>query len=53
MEFQHIRAMKPEDAFLAVSEAVGKIEDPMERARVAQDLFGKGVLELLPGMIEG
>jgi hypothetical protein len=51
--FQEIRGMKPEDAFLSVTDAVGKIEDPMERARVAQELFGKGALTLLPGMIEG
>ena len=53
LEYESIRAMKPDQAFLAVSNAVGKIEDPMLRANVAQDLFGKGALKLLPGMIEG
>jgi len=51
--FQEIRGMKPDEAFLAVSDAVGQIEDPMERARVAQELFGKGALALLPGMVGG
>lgn len=53
LKFAEIRAMKPEEAWLATTEAVGKIEDPMKRAATAQDLFGKGALELLPGMIEG
>ena len=53
LKFDEIRGMKPEDAFSAVADAVGKIPDPMTRAQVAQDLFGKGALELLPGMIEG
>lgn len=53
LQFDKIRQMKPEEAWLTVTEAVGKIEDPMRRAQVAQDLFGKGALELLPGMIEG
>lgn len=53
LKFDEIRAMRPDEAFLAVSTAVGKIQDPMLRANVAQDLFGKGARELLPGMIEG
>lgn len=53
LAFAEIRSMRPEDAWLAVSDAVGRIIDPMARAQVAQDLFGKGALELLPGMIEG
>jgi len=53
LKWAEIRAMRPEDAFLAVADAVGKISDPMLRANVAQDLFGKGARELLPGMIDG
>jgi hypothetical protein len=53
LEFESIRNMKPEQAWTAVTNAVGKIEDPLTRAHVAQELFGKGAVELLPGMIEG
>ncbi|MDH5244859.1 MAG: hypothetical protein OEW98_00295, partial [Betaproteobacteria bacterium] len=53
LSFATIRAMSPEAAFAAVADAVGRIEDPMIRANVAQELFGKGALTLLPGMVEG
>lgn len=53
LKFEDIRNMRPEDAWTAVTNAVGKVEDPMLRANAAQDLFGKGALTLLPGMIEG
>lgn len=48
-----MRAMKPEDTWLTLTNAVAGIEDPYLRAQVGQDLFGKGFKELLPGMIEG
>jgi len=36
----------PDQAFLAIATAVGKIEDPMKRAQVAADLFGRSGLDL-------
>lgn len=51
--FHAIRAMKPEDAFLAITDAVARIPDPMEQSRVALALFGKGAAELLPAIKEG
>lgn len=53
LQFADIRQMKPEEAFRTIADAVGQIPDPMTRANVAQELFGKGALALLPGMIEG
>ena len=49
--FLNIRSMKPEDAFLSVADAVGKIKDPMEQARVGNELLGASWRELLPGML--
>jgi hypothetical protein len=51
--FEQVRAMKPEDAFLAITDQIQKIPDPMEQARVAMELFGKSGAQLLPAIKEG
>jgi hypothetical protein len=48
LKFADIRAMKPEDAFRSIADAIGRIPDPMEQANVALALFGKGGATLLP-----
>jgi hypothetical protein len=53
LNFQAIRSMKPEDAFLAIADGIQRIPDPMVQARVALDLFGKSSSELLPAIKEG
>jgi hypothetical protein len=53
LRFSDIRAMKPEDAFLAIADAIQKIPDPMTQSDVAMQLFGKGAADLLPGIKEG
>lgn len=53
LKFDEIRKMRPEDAFETIAEAIGQIEDPMIRARVAMALFGKSGQELLPAIIDG
>ncbi len=53
LEFQSIRNMKPEDAFLAIADAIQKMPDPMEQSEVALKLFGKSASELLPAIKEG
>jgi hypothetical protein len=53
LSFAEIRQMRPEDAFEAIGDAVGKIEDPMLRAQVATELFGKAGQELLPTFVDG
>ena len=40
--------MLPDDAFLAVAQAIRKIDSAYGRAAAAQDIFGKAGLELLP-----
>lgn len=53
LNIRDLRAMKPEDAFREIADAVGRIPDPMTRANTAQELFGTSSVRLLPGMIEG
>lgn len=53
LNFKDIRAMKPEDAFLAIADAIQKIPDPMVQTHVALTVFGKSAAELLPGIKEG
>lgn len=40
--------LKPEEAFLKIGEAIAGIEDPLKRAAIAQDLFGRAGMDLLP-----
>jgi hypothetical protein len=53
LSFQTIRSMKPEDAFLAIADAIQKMPDPMQQADVAMALFGKSAASLLPAIKEG
>ncbi len=48
LKFADIRAMKPEEAFRTIADAIGKIPDPMLQSKVAMELFGKSGAELLP-----
>lgn len=41
LDFDTIKAMKPEEAFRTVAQAVAAIEDPMQRMNIAMELFGK------------
>src|SRR6187455_1807882 len=53
LRFDDIRKMAPERAFTAIADAVARIEDPMLRAQVATELFGKAGQELLPAFLAG
>lgn len=48
-----LKALAPEDQFMRVALAVAAIPDPMERAVLAQDMFGKAGMDLLPVLSEG
>lgn len=48
-----ISAMSPEDAFLAVADAIAKMEDPMQRNAAAMKIFGRAGGDLLPLMQSG
>src|SRR6185436_7066768 len=53
LSFAAIRDMRPEDAFLAITDAIQTIADPMQQAQVATALFGKAGAELLPAIKDG
>lgn len=53
LKLNDLRQMRPEDAFIRIADGVGQIENPMIRANVAQEIFGKSSLRLLPSMVEG
>lgn len=48
-----LRAMSPDQAFVTIADAIGKMEDPLKRAEFQQDLLGKGAAKLIPAMIAG
>jgi hypothetical protein len=50
LSFKDVRAMKPEDAFAAIAQAIQQIPDPMLQAEAATKLFGKTGMELLPAI---
>lgn len=53
LQFAQIRAMKPEEAFNAITQAIQNIRDPMIQTQVAMDLFGKSGAEMLAAIKEG
>lgn len=48
-----LKAMAPEDQFLAVSKAMGGLTDQSERTALAMQLFGKSGTELMPFFNQG
>ena len=52
LSFKDLRESSPEDAFRAMVEAVGAIEDPMLQADTAVKLFGRSAAALLPAIRE-
>lgn len=48
LSFETVRAMAPDKAFEAIGAAVAKVEDPMQRSKIAMDLFGRSGADLLP-----
>lgn len=48
MQAEDFAGMRPEDAFIKIAEAIAEVEDPLKRAAIAQDLFGRAGMDLLP-----
>lgn len=51
--FSEIRAMKPEDAFLAITDALANVDDAMKQTELGRALFGKGFGELQAAINSG
>lgn len=52
VSLQSLSALSPEEQFARVADAVASIEDPMRRAALAQEVFGRGGQELMPLLLE-
>ena len=50
---EYLRTHSTEDVLLAVSDAMGKMRDPAQRAALAQQLFGRGAQALVPVLAQG
>lgn len=50
---EDVQGLTPDQAFIELSEAISRVEDPMTRAALAQDFFGRGGKTLLPLINEG
>ncbi len=53
LSFEDIKAMTPENQFIAISEAIQKIKDPAQQVNIAIDLFGKAGASVLPTLKRG
>lgn len=45
---EELLQMSPEQAFMKIGAALGAMENPLEKAAAAQDLFGRAGMDLLP-----
>ncbi len=52
LSFTQLRAMKPEDQFQTVADALAHIQDPSKRAALAMKVFGKTGTSLMPMLME-
>ncbi len=50
---EDLKNKSPEDVFFLLSGAIGDIEDPLQRAALASDVFGRAGTQLLPLLAEG
>jgi len=53
LSVEQLQGLSPEDTFNILSEAIADVENPLTRAAVAQDVFGRSGLELLPMLASG
>jgi predicted nucleic acid-binding Zn-ribbon protein len=53
LSFAELRALRPEDAFTRVAEAIRDVPDPMRQSHLALQLFGRAGAELLPAIKAG
>jgi hypothetical protein len=48
LSFTDLKALKPDDQFIAIAKAIQGIKDPAEQTLIAVQLFGRGGAEILP-----
>jgi len=50
---EDLKGLSPEEAFLKLGQAIADVEDPLVRANVAQGIFGRAGMDLIPMFDEG
>ena len=53
LSVEDFKGLSPEEAFIKFMEAIADVEDPLKRSALAQDIFGKSGVDLLPIMASG
>lgn len=53
LELAELRALSPDEQFLAVAEAIRQVEDPARQTQLALEAFGRRGAELLPAIRQG
>ncbi|KKM05606.1 hypothetical protein LCGC14_1752370 [marine sediment metagenome] len=53
ISLEDLKDLSPEEAFLLIGEALADLEDPLERAAVAQGVFGRAGMDLIPMFDQG
>ncbi len=53
LSFEDIQRLTPENQFIAISDAIRKIDDPAQQVNIAMALFGKAGAEILPTLKKG
>jgi hypothetical protein len=51
IEVERFQQLTPDEQFMAIAREVAKIEDPMQRVKVATDLLGRSGAEVLPSLL--
>lgn len=53
IKLSDLDGLSPDETFTELADAISRVEDPMTKAALAQDLFGRGGKTLLPLINEG
>ena len=53
LSLDDLKGKSPEDTFFLLAGAIGDVEDPLQRAALASDVFGRAGTQLLPLLAEG
>jgi hypothetical protein len=53
LKFEDLKDLNPEDLFMTVASAIAKVEDPIRRAALAVDVFGRSGMTLIPMFADG
>ncbi len=48
-----LEGLSPEEAFIKLGSAIAEVEDPLERAAIAQGIFGRAGMDLIPMFDQG